>query len=75
MNNFEITYTILLSLIKNCNELDDLLKITSLGKGVIDVGKFEKLHNTQAILRVVFKCLISKKRLIKFMRSYFLPKD
>ena len=57
------------------HKLEELLGIVSLGKGVIDVTKFEKLHNSQVLATLVIDTPTSNKRVTKTMRNSFLPKD
>jgi hypothetical protein len=66
---------LLLTLIKKSQKLEELLGIVSLGKGVIDVSKFEKLHNSQDFATLILECPTSTKRIIKVMRSLFSSTD
>jgi hypothetical protein len=61
----------LLTLIQKSQKLEELLGIVSLGKGVIDVGKFEKLHNSQVLATLILQYPTSTKRITKVMRSSF----
>ena len=47
----------------------------SLGKGVIDVTKFEKLYNSQVLASLVLDAPTSNKRVTKTMRNLFVSKD
>jgi len=60
---------------KNSQKFEKLLGIVSLGKGIIDVSKFEKLHNSQVLATLILKCPTFNKRVTKVMRKSFLPKD
>ena len=57
------------------HKLEELLGIVSLGKGVIDVTKFEKLHNSQILATLVIDTPTSNKRVTKTMKNLFLSKD
>jgi hypothetical protein len=61
----------LLTLIQKSQKLEELLGIIFLDKGVIDVGKFEKLHNFQILATLILECHTSTKRITKVMRSLF----
>ena len=59
------------SLIKNFQKLEELLEIMFLDKGVIDVNKFEKLHNCQVLATLILKCPASTKKITKVMGNSF----
>ena len=65
----------LLSLIQKSHKLEELLGIVALGKGVIDVSKFKKLHKSQILATLVLDTPTSNKRVPKTMKNYFLSKD
>ena len=65
----------LLALIQKAHKLEELLGIVALGKGIIDVTKFEKLHNSQILATLVRDTPISNKKVTKTMRNSFLSKD
>ena len=68
-------YPTLLMIIEKAHKLEKLLGIVSLGKGVIDVTKFEKLQKSQVLATLVIDTPTSHKRVTKTMRNSFLSKD
>ena len=65
----------LLTLIKKSQKLEELLGIVSLGKGIIDVSKFEKLHTSQILATLILECPTSTKKITKVMWSSFSSID
>ena len=65
----------LLTIIQKAHKLEEFLRIVSLGEGMTDVIKFEKLHNSQVLATLVIDTHTSNKRVTKTMRISFLSKD
>ena len=65
----------LLTIIQKAHKLEELLGIVCLGKDVIDVTKFEKLHNFQVLVTLVIDTPTSNKSVTKTMRNLFLSND
>lgn len=68
------TYSILLSLVKNENKLEEMLRIIQIGDGLLDLKKCEKLQNCQSFANLLLHAPNNSKKVTKEMKIYFNEK-